>query len=439
MSLVNKMLRDLDARRAGDGDRAALPAAVTPLAARQEPRRSHAGLWAGTVVTLAGIGALAWYANRNGEPDRPLALPAVPAAVSAAAPVVTEPPPLAMAPASPAAAESPGVPPADPAINVALMSLRMAEQLAEAPAALVPSMPVPSNSASRPTPASSAAARTAAPAASAAAMPSVPKAAPVPAATPAKPAASATPAPAEPVTPKPADPVARELATKAEPPALPRLAGSAPKPVALPAPAHATAPSSIDKQIRLPSSAERAELKYRHGLQVQRQGNLEDAASSYRAALEDHAEHAAARQTLAALLIDAKRFDDAEELLRKGTELPAVRLASTLAWARLKVERNQVPAALELLQKHAAAGERSADYQGFFGALLNRSGRTAEAVEHYQMATRLAPEEGRWWAGLGIALDAAGRGAEAREVYLKARAMPGLPADLAQHIERRLR
>ncbi len=172
---------------------------------------------------------------------------------------------------------------------------------------------------------------------------------------------------------------------------------------------------------------------------MQRQGNLEDAASSYRAALDDHAEHAAARQTLAALLIDAKRFDDAEELLRKGAELPAVRLASTLAWARLKVERNQVPAALELLQKHAAAGERSADYQGFFGALLNRSGRTAEAVEHYQMATRLAPEEGRWWAGLGIALDAAGRGAEAREVYLKARAMPGLPADLAQHIERRLR
>ena len=31
MSLVNKMLRDLDARRVGDGERAALPAAVTPL------------------------------------------------------------------------------------------------------------------------------------------------------------------------------------------------------------------------------------------------------------------------------------------------------------------------------------------------------------------------------------------------------------------------
>jgi MSHA biogenesis protein MshN len=91
------------------------------------------------------------------------------------------------------------------------------------------------------------------------------------------------------------------------------------------------------------------------------------------------------------------------------------------------------------LQKHAVAGERSAEYQGFTGALLNRAGRAAEAADHYQAATRLAPSEGRWWAGLGIALEAAGKVQESREAYLKARALPGLPADLAQHIEQRLR
>ena len=126
-------------------------------------------------------------------------------------------------------------------------------------------------------------------------------------------------------------------------------------------------------------------------------------------------------------------------MLRKGAELAPVRLASVLAWARLKVERNQAPAALEILQKFAVAGERSAEYQGFSGALLNRAGRAAEAAEHYLAATRLAPAEGRWWAGLGIALEAAGKTQESREAYLKARALPGLPADLAQHIEQRLR
>jgi MSHA biogenesis protein MshN len=195
----------------------------------------------------------------------------------------------------------------------------------------------------------------------------------------------------------------------------------------------------IDKQMRLPSAAEKAEAAYRRGLLAQRLGNAEDAAASYRAALDEYPEHAAARQTLAALLIEAKRFDDAEELLRKGTELAPARLASTLALARWRVERNQAAAALELLLKNAASGERNAEYQGFAGALLNRAGRSAEAVERYQAAIRLAPGEARWWAGLGMALDASGKLPEAHEAYQKARALPGLPADLAQHIEQRLR
>ena len=59
MSLVNKMLRDLDARRAGDGDRAALPAAVTPLAARQEPGGGSLWLALGTVLVAVVLGVAA--------------------------------------------------------------------------------------------------------------------------------------------------------------------------------------------------------------------------------------------------------------------------------------------------------------------------------------------------------------------------------------------
>jgi len=221
-----------------------------------------------------------------------------------------------------------------------------------------------------------------------------------------------------------------------------RRPAEAPAPSPAPVVAAKPAPAveaRIDKQPRLPSAAERAEADYRRGVLAQRQGDADGAAASYRAALDDYPEHGPARQSLATLLIEARRFDDAEELLRKGSELAPVRLASTLAWARLKVERNQAAAALELLQRNAAAGERSAEYQGFMAALLNRAGRTGEAVEHYQAATRLAPAEGRWWAGLGIALEAGGKAPEAREAYLRARSLPGLPADLAQHIEQRLR
>lgn len=394
MSLINKMLRDLDARHASEGERSGIPAAVTPLSAHRgaEPRST---LLRGAVALALGLAAAAWYFTQVGKPEAPpppvmSAPPAAPAATSAVAPAVSpsvapsatpaDAEPAAVAPAS---APSPAPPPGG---NTALPLLRMADQLSVTPAA-APRKPEPSKS-------------------------SPPKSDP-PKTEPAR--TSKTPEPAA-SAPPPRAPVV----------ALPRE------------PQMVAADARIEKQARPPPPAERAEQDYKRGVLAQRQGHLDEAAGRYRAALEEYPEHAAARQTLAALLIDAKRFDDAEEILRKGAELAPVRMASTLALARLKVERNQSPAALELLLKNAASGERSAEYQGFAAALLNRAGRAAEAVERYQAATRLAPNEGRWWAGLGIALESAGKPAEARDAYQKARSLPGLPADLAQHIEQRL-
>jgi MSHA biogenesis protein MshN len=214
------------------------------------------------------------------------------------------------------------------------------------------------------------------------------------------------------------------------------VTASQPLPVTLPREAEAP---RVEKQINPGSATERAEAEYRRGAQAQRQGATDEAITRFRSALDEQPEHAAARQTLAAVLIEFKRYDEAEDVLRRGTEIVSARLASTLALARLKVERGQSAAALDLLVKSAATGERSADYQGFAGALLNRAGRYREAVERYQNATRIAPAEARWWAGLGIALEADGKPAEARDAYLRARALPGLPAELVQHIDSRLR
>lgn len=356
MSVVNKMLRDLDARRVGADERAALPTAVTPLAAHDERRSGNAGVWLLAVGLLVSAAA-AWYLLRGGAPPtpQPAHQPAVaPVPISASTQTVAVDP-AQTAPAPPTQTH-----------GGAAAGLRLAEELS--------ANPVP----------------------------------PAPRRTP-------------------------ELPPKAAAPTAPAVVTAAP-------PAKATpAEHRIEKQARLPSAAERAETEYRRGVAALRAGNADDAAGAYRAALAELPEHAAARPALAALLIEARAYDDAEEVLRKGTELAPVRLASALALARLKVERNQSAAALEILQQHGAAGERSADFQGFAGALLNRAGRAAEAVDRYQTATRLSPGDGRWWAGLGIALEATGRPTEARDAYLKARGLPGLTPDLMQLVEQRLR
>lgn len=372
MSLVNKMLRDLDARRAGDAERGTLPAAVTPLEAPAGSSRRGVVLGAAAVLGVVGAGAAAFYLGllpgNHGAPA-PASLPSPPVPpVLAAAPAQAPLAPAAVPPAPPAAVV-PGVP------DLGAPALKLDIDLARLPAAKPMAV---------------------------AAKPPVA----------AKPAKTARPAPAAvpPATPATA---AGSLATADEP--------------------------RIDKQLYQPSAAERAEAEFRRGQLAQRQGAADEAIVRYRAALAEQSEHVASRQALVGMLIERRRYDEAEEALRRGLAQFPRQPYWPMTLARLKVERGDTPAALDVLHRQSAAGEASADYQGFHGALLQRVGRPAEAVERYATATRLAPNEARWWAGLGIALEGSGRAAEARSAFERARGLPGLPAELAAHIEQRLK
>lgn len=110
-----------------------------------------------------------------------------------------------------------------------------------------------------------------------------------------------------------------------------------------------------------------------------------------------------------------------------------------MAQARTLAEQGLIADALHVLARHAADGERSADYQAYHGVLLQQARRNEDSVERFRAATALRPGEGRWWYGLGLALDASQREAEAREAFQRALATGNLPAELAEAVERRLR
>jgi MSHA biogenesis protein MshN len=179
MSLINQMLRDLDARRASAADRAQLQDIVH--AAPQSPRGNWAAMVLGILAVAAAAGGV-WYWLLGGTPR-----------AAAPAPMVQAPP----APVVP--------PPAQPAATVA------AAPIPEQPAAPPPVVPAQAVAAAAAKPA--AAPQAAKPPVSAkSVVPTAVAAAPLPTAPAAAPAAKAVPAADTSIEKRPHTPLANEAA-----------------------------------------------------------------------------------------------------------------------------------------------------------------------------------------------------------------------------------
>ncbi|HQR04195.1 MAG: tetratricopeptide repeat protein [Proteobacteria bacterium] len=199
------------------------------------------------------------------------------------------------------------------------------------------------------------------------------------------------------------------------------------------------APARIDKKPTTPAVSDVAEAEYRKGVAALRRGAIVDGVGNLRNALNLDARHAAARQSLLAALLETQQYQEARQVAQAGLEIDPGQSGWAMILARLQVEQGDVPGAVVTLDHYAGRAERNADYQAFYALLLNRQQRPHDAAEHYRAALALRPNEGRWWYGLGLALEADQRPAEAREAYQRARASNNLPADLAGVVEQKLR
>jgi len=200
----------------------------------------------------------------------------------------------------------------------------------------------------------------------------------------------------------------------------------------------AAAPGKIDRRSNT-SSRNRAESEFRRAVNLVNQGRIAEGMDGFRRALEIDAGHDAARQTLVALLLETKRVDEAAVSLREGLALNTGNTGFAMLLARIMVESNDIPAALIVLQRHAAPPDRNPDFHAFAAALYQRLDRHKEAIEQYQTALGLAPSAGVWWLGLGISFQAVERRKDAAEAFTRAKSAGNLAPDLLAFVEQRLR
>jgi MSHA biogenesis protein MshN len=376
MSLINRMLQDLDARRETHGAGANLPNDVRPLPAAPPSRLP----WMLAALAGFGVAALAVYFALR-EPAAPVVPPAPP--------VATQPAPLAV---------------------------RAEAGVALAP---VPAEPVVPEPAGKNVPAEISAAKAEAPRESE---------------TLAAPARRAD-APVEAPRNEPAKREAAALPDKAE--AAPvRVEKTVETP---PAENRAAKRVSIEKSEPAVPPQDRAETAYRKAIAAVDQGRPAEAQEILRDALRADGLHVAARQLLVRLLLEARQVNEAVEVLREGLHGQPAQIGWAMTLARLQVDRGDPAGAALTLQNSLPAAFGNADYLGFAGHLQQRLGNGQEAASLYQAATRLAPDDGRWWLGLGLAMEAEGRNDQALAAFQRARQCGNLSRELAALVEQKLR
>lgn len=383
MSVINKMLKDLDKRgaevAAGEAARGAIRFAP------ENDSKARPMRWVIWLLVLALGGACAWWMWGNSplQPAKPVLIsaasppsPAPPVAPTAPVEVV---PPLAAAPAVPSAPAVAVAPALPPVVVTKSDKTAATVQKPERPAA------------------------------------SKPAAAPVPVQGAMKLALSGTLASIAP-------PETRAIQ-------------------AAPARERAKRGAVTPEQARMSketSPEQQADNAYANAVSLIESGRKSEAVISLENLLTQNPRHASARQTLVGLLLDAKRTSDAARVLQEGLRLDPSRTGMAMVLARVQVETGDTKAAIANLQRSLPYAAKTPEYQAFLAALYQREKRHGEAIDHYRIALRLVPGNGLWWMGYGISLQAENRLADARNAFVHARDTERLTPELQAFVEQKI-
>lgn len=197
--------------------------------------------------------------------------------------------------------------------------------------------------------------------------------------------------------------------------------------------------ATVGKPIKKVSPQQQAENEFRRAYLLAQQGRLDEAAAGYKLALSLDPAHVLAREALVSVLQETKRYAEAEKVLQDALNLDEKQTHFAMLLARLQVERNAVPQALETLDKSLPYAARLADYQAFIAALMQRQGRHKEAITFYQNALQLSPTSGVWLMGMGISLQAELRKDDALDIYNRALATHNLSPELEAYVTQRIK
>jgi MSHA biogenesis protein MshN len=188
-----------------------------------------------------------------------------------------------------------------------------------------------------------------------------------------------------------------------------------------------------------PSAKELAERAYRRGQVALAAGQNQEGAAALLQALKQDPAHLAARQALASEFLRQQRQAEAGQLLAEGLHLDPTQLTMRLRYAELLVGQGALEKARDLLLQGPPQSPLEApQLHALLAAVYQRIGQYQAAAQEYQALLTTQPNNGLWQMGLGIAREHAEAPDEAVVAYRAALADQGLRPTLKDYVRQRL-
>ncbi|EKD45328.1 MAG: hypothetical protein ACD_69C00341G0002 [uncultured bacterium] len=170
------------------------------------------------------------------------------------------------------------------------------------------------------------------------------------------------------------------------------------------------------------------------------QNKIDEAIPKLHLFIGDFPNHLQAREMLVSLLIKEGRFQKANDVLAAGLNkfqgyIPFIKLK-----AHILIKQNEINTAIDLLQRHISnIDTNDVEYLAMLAALYQKQGQFMQAAGLYDQLTKIQPQKTIWWIGLGTSLENAGQKNAAREAYQLAYNNSDVPPDLGAFLNDKIK
>ncbi|MCE9679784.1 tetratricopeptide repeat protein [Shewanella sp. AS1] len=181
-----------------------------------------------------------------------------------------------------------------------------------------------------------------------------------------------------------------------------------------------------------------AEKRFAAGQAAQNEGNMTQAESDFSEALRLNSQLHQARRHLAALYYGQGMMTQAESVLQQGMTLFPEEYEYSLLLARVYDAVEMKDEALAVLASIPDESELAKQKWSMQSHLAQQQGAFPLAEQSYRQLARIEPDDAKWWMGLAYALDSQHQFSTAKQAYRQALVLDGLSTQALEFIERRL-